>query len=192
MTTSIFAIRHGQTQWNIDGKLQGRRDIPLCEEGIRSLELKLIPARFYTIDWYCSPLLRATATADILGLQHTLEPSLIEMHWGDWEGQRIRDLRQNEPDLMAREEKRGLDMQPPSGETPRQVRTRVVNWLKALSADTDIGIITHKGVIRALLSAAIDWDMTDSCPLKPDWRKTLCFEWNRNYGCFETAYNLDW
>lgn len=173
--TLLVALRHAATSWNLEKKLQGRRDIPLSDAGVRSLEERALPENYKTISWYCSPLLRARQTADVLGLKYQIEDSLIEMDWGDWEGQTVKMLRQQLGDKMQQEEDRGLLMQPPNGESPAQVKQRVLTWLNSIPQNQPTGIIAHKGVLRVLVSTASGWDMKVDCPLKIDWNRPLEF-----------------
>ncbi|PHQ70374.1 MAG: hypothetical protein COB93_05670 [Sneathiella sp.] len=171
----LLVIRHGKTQWNLDKKIQGQRDIPLCAEGIAELETCRIPGEFSAFQWISSPLIRAQQTAQLLGAKDlSLEPSLIEMDWGGWDGYSLAELRSKYGAAMTIEETKGLKMCPPGGESPADVAMRVGRWLKCLRHDTIA--ITHKGVIRALKSLAYDWDMTDKSPVKFDWSAGHLFE----------------
>jgi probable phosphoglycerate mutase len=113
-------------------------------------------------------LRRATETREILsGTPPRCDAALIEMDWGDWEGLRLSELRDRYGAEFARNEAAGLDFQPHRGESPRQVRERVVRWLAATALVHDsIVAVTHKGVLRAVLSAATGWDMTAKPPRK--------------------------
>lgn len=180
MTTQaleLLVVRHGKTAWNHEKRLQGRRDIPLSEEGIAQLAGKRPPEAFASAPWYVSPLLRAQQTARALGIDaFETAPALIEMHWGDWEGERLPELRQRLGQAMQEQEAKGLDLQPPNGESPRQVRARILEWLQnSHFAAEKIGMITHKGVIRGLLSEALAWNMRQSCPVKIRWDQALLF-----------------
>ncbi|GGB95083.1 phosphoglycerate mutase [Marinobacterium zhoushanense] len=176
----LFVLRHAATEWNAQKRFQGRRDIPLSEEGRISLQGKRLPSEFRSIPWFVSPLQRAQQTAQELGITEYITPAaLIEMDWGDWEGERLPDLRKQLGSSMQDQESRGLDLQPPGGESPRQVRQRVLQWLADTPFTTaQAGIISHKGVIRAMLSAALDWEMRDKCPLKVRWDEALRFRWS--------------
>ena len=188
----LTLLRHAATEWNADKRLQGRTDIPLSAAGRADLKgLRIAPA-WRNYHWYSSPLLRCCQTAELLGIDNPdLSDAWIEMSWGDWEGQRIDDLRQQQPELMQQLESQGLDLTPPNGESPRQVRLRVLQWLaqQDTSADRRIGVVCHKGVIRALLSEALDWDMKTQCPVKIDWKAALHFNWDQNTGLQLTGYN---
>lgn len=164
----VLFIRHGKTSWNAMKKLQGRRDIPLSDEGRQLLQRRCMPEEFSDFQWVSSPLVRATETAEILGASDiTIEDRLIEMDWGEWEGQRVAELRMSLGSAMAEEEAKGLHMKPRGGESPAEVATRLIPWLSSLRKPTIA--VTHKGVIRALKFLAYDWDMTDKSPATFDW-----------------------
>ncbi len=191
MSLKILAIRHAATNWNQQKRFQGRRDIPLNDAGRTSLQGKTIPVDYQQARWYSSPLLRARQTAELLSApEFQQEVSLIEMDWGDWEGQRLADLRAELGTEMEAAEALGLDLQPPGGESPRHVRQRVLNWLQSLTPEGKIGIVCHKGVLRALLSEALQWDMREDCPIKIRWDQALLFSYHPDSGLQLTEYNL--
>ncbi len=164
----LLLIRHGKTDWNLQKKLQGRRDIPLNDEGRTLLSGNRIPEAFRSFRWVSSPLTRARETAVILGgTDVEIDERLIEMDWGAWEGHTIRELRETLGPSMLENEKRGLQMTPEGGESPADVQKRLRPWLLSLKEPTIA--VTHKGVIRALKSLAYDWDMTDISPVSFDW-----------------------
>lgn len=171
----IALIRHGTTEWNSLGRLQGRADIPLSPEGRAALAGKRPPAGFEGAPCHVSPLLRARETAALLGFADPLvEPALIEMDWGAYEGRTVAELRADPSVEMAANEARGLDMQPPGGESPRMVMARLRVWLARLPAlhpaGTRLVAVTHKGVIRVLLAGATHWNMLGKPPAKLDWK----------------------
>jgi probable phosphoglycerate mutase len=84
------------------------------------------------------------------------------MHWGEWEGRRIADLRADLGEAMAENEARGLDFRPPGGESPRDVQTRLRSLLQSLLEPTIL--VTHKGVLRPLYALASGWTMQDDPP----------------------------
>ncbi len=172
--TSLVLIRHGATQWNLDGRIQGRADPPLAPEGRAEVSAWRLPPdladdpRFGDWVWLTSPLARARETAALLhAAPVSIEPALIEMDWGAWEGRRLAELRSEGGQGMAAREARGLDFRPPGGETPREVRARLRPLLQRLEAAGRATIaVTHKGVIRALYTLASGWDMTGRPPEK--------------------------
>jgi probable phosphoglycerate mutase len=174
----LTIIRHGITDWNLQKRIQGRIDQPLCKEGIRIMQSFRIPDGLKSLNWYCSPLLRARASADILGIDsYRIEPALIEMDWGDWEGQILKPLRKQLGDEMRQNEARGIHFCPPDGESPLQVQQRLSIWLKSIAGQqSEVGAIAHKGIIRCLYAMAMDWDMTGESPLKFNWQRAQVFE----------------
>ncbi|MAL79338.1 MAG: phosphoglycerate mutase [Sneathiella sp.] len=171
----LLVIRHGKTGWNLERRIQGRTDIALSDIGRAELENSRVPDEFADFDWVSSPLTRTRQTAELLGGRNVrLEPAIIEMHWGDWEGETIPDLRQKYGEEFRYNESLGLNMTPPGGESPADVVARLQPFLKSLRRDTIA--ITHKGVIRALQSMAYEWDMTDRAPVRFDWATGHLFD----------------
>jgi probable phosphoglycerate mutase len=173
MTTSLVLIRHGPTQWNLDRRIQGRADPSLAPQGRDTVAAWRLPpelAKAGGVDWIwlTSPLTRARQTAALLHVAPvSVEPALIEMDWGAWEGRRLVDLRAEGGAAVAAAEARGLDFQPPGGESPRQVQDRLRPLLARLAASGKPTVaVTHKGVIRALYALATGWDMTGRSPEK--------------------------
>jgi probable phosphoglycerate mutase len=175
--TRLGLLRHGRTAWNEDGRLQGRADPPLSPAGTAALRRLRLPADWVDSPWYVSPLRRARQSAVCLGIAApTVEACLIEMDFGRFEGRTLAELR-SDPSLdMAALEARGLDFQPPGGESPRQVQARLRPWLRAVgAAGGRVGAITHKGVIRAVLAAACGWEMRGPPPLRLHWDRLHVF-----------------
>ena len=174
----IFLIRHGITEWNQQKRIQGRIDQPLSDEGRTAFANRQLPAECGSIQWFVSPLQRARQTAGLLDIKNpVIEDNLIEMHWGDWEGQVLKPLRRQLGEPMRANERRGLDFQPPNGESPRQVQHRILSWLSKFEGqDKDIGAVVHKGIIRCFYSKAFNWDMTGESPVDFDWGKIHVFQ----------------
>jgi len=172
--TPLVLIRHGATQWNLDGRIQGRADPPLAPEGRAEVSAWRLPPEIADGPgtghwaWLTSPLARARETAALLhAAPVAVEPALIEMDWGAWEGRRLADLRAEGGADMVAAEARGLDFQPPGGESPRRVQDRLQPLLERLAArGRPVVAVTHKGVIRALYARATGWDMTGRAPVK--------------------------
>ena len=166
----LALLRHAPTGWNADRRLQGRADLPLSEAGRIAFAGRKLPASYAQRQWHVSPLRRAGETAALLGLDPQVTPALIEMDWGGYEGRTLTELQAEYGEAFAANEDRGLDFQPPAGESPRQVQERLRPWLQGLAASAvDAGAITHKGVIRAILALAFDWPMVGKPPVKLDW-----------------------
>ena len=161
-------LRHGPTAWNRAGRIQGRSDQPLSQEGAAEVANWRLDASLQSWTWYRSPLTRAAMTAAALGRgDAAVEERLIEMNWGDWEGARLPDLRERLGQEMVAMEDRGLDFRPPGGESPRDLQRRLQPFLEGLVQRAEKAVaVTHKGVIRSIYAAASGWPMIGSPPQK--------------------------
>ena len=185
----LILIRHGMTAWNSQKRVQGHIDQPLSAEGCRQLDKLAIPDALVDYHWYCSPLKRAVDTARHLKIENfRIESRLIEMNWGEWEGQVLKPLRKQLGDVMRDNEIRGLDFCPPSGESPRQVQQRLQQWLdETANMDVNCAVIAHKGIIRCIYSMACGWDMVGETPVDFAWDVAHCFEFSAN-GRLSSSY----
>jgi probable phosphoglycerate mutase len=167
--TLIVALRHAPTAWNRDGRLQGRTDVALDEEGIAVAARWRIDPDWAGYRIISSPLQRARMTAAVLfpDAEIGIDRRLIEMDFGAWEGQRLAALRANPGGDAAQREAMGLDFCAPEGESPRAVQERVRPLLTRLAdLQRPTVLVTHKAVIRALYALASGWTMIDEPPAK--------------------------
>ena len=170
----IVLWRHGITAWNQERRIQGQTDEPLCDEGRDELRARNVPPGILSWRWVSSPLARTYETAMILSGRNEGEiptdPRLKEMDWGEWEGELLEDLRSRFGGDMAANELRGLHFRPTGGECPADVQKRALELVAEVAASgCDHSVVTHKGVIRALMAHALDWDMTGKPPIKLQW-----------------------
>ena len=176
MSVPLAVLRHAATAWNADRRLQGMTDTPLSATGEAQARSWRLPPP--VDDWrrVSSPLWRARRTAELLrpASAITICSALREMSFGLWEGRTIAELRATVGPPFIAEESKGLDFQPPRGESPRAVTIRVMAWLATL--DGPVVAVSHKAVIRAMLALATGWDMTARPPCRLDWRCLQLFE----------------
>lgn len=174
----LILIRHAPTPWNERGLIQGRRDPPLSPSGRALARAWRLPAALEPADWLTSPLRRARETAELLTSRRVqVEPRLVEMAWGRFEGRRLGDLRAEDPDGMAANEALGLDFRPPCGESPRDVAARLTSLARSLAGRSGrVVAVTHKGVMRAALVLATGWDMRARPPLRLERGDALALE----------------
>ena len=166
--TLLALLRHADTAWSEEGRIQGRSDPSLSEAGRAALANRPLPAACRGMRVVTSPLARCVETAALIGAPEApREARLAEMSWGAWEGRKLEELRAELGEAMRENEARGLDFRPAGGESPREVLARVCEWLKEISEPTLA--ITHRGVIRAVLVAATGWNMVGKPPAKLDW-----------------------
>jgi probable phosphoglycerate mutase len=174
--TRLALRRHADTAWSLERRMQGRTDLPLLEQDPIELPLDCRDMRIVT-----SPLKRCVQTAALLGAPDApREPRIVEMDWGEWEGESLAALRARLGEEMRANEARGLDFTPPGGESPRMVLLRMKSWLEELGrACIPTLAITHRGVIRAIFAEASGWDMRRKPPAKLDWDAVHFFSLDR-------------
>ena len=161
----LALIRHGHTPWNRAGRIQGRSDIPLDAEAKDVLAGYELPDPWRHAALVSSPLLRAVETAELIsGRTPVTDPALIEMDWGSWEGKRGIDLLEDPSQDYKHIEDWGWDYRPPGGESPSDVRARVMPWANGLTTDTVA--VCHIGIMRVLLALATNWDFDGEAPFR--------------------------
>lgn len=145
----ILLVRHGETEFNRERRLQGHVDSPLTDLGIRQAEavarlLEDLIDRDAQTGWrlVSSPLGRARRTAEIidtrLGLGVQLDPQLMEMSWGERDGRLRSELDQLFPDTFGRS---GWAFDAPGGESLDTVSGRLSSWLQELEPEPERRII---------------------------------------------------
>lgn len=153
----LAILRHAPTEWNEQGRMQGRADPPLSAAGRARLARWRCPSDWVEWNWRVSPLLRTRQTAEALHPARP-DPALVEQDWGDWEGLTLAQIE------ALPQPGTGLDLLPPGGESPRMVQARLAPWLMALDRPTVA--VSHKGVIRALIGLATGWDFMGKPPIR--------------------------
>ncbi len=164
---TIYYIRHGETEWNALGRLQGTQDVPLNELGrSQALHAGDILAGLVARDrrgksslpFVASPLGRARSTMELVRRRLDLPPGdyalddrLREIGYGVWEGSTLAESEASHPELYARRLRDKWTVCPPGGETYAAVQLRVRDWYDQLAADTVA--VAHGGTARALMVA---------------------------------------
>jgi phosphoserine phosphatase len=148
----LILIRHGETEWNVEGRYQGQADPPLNSKGrrqARSLASKLSGAGLQRL--ISSPLKRAAETAQILAeileLPVFMDDRLMEIHQGDWQTLLRTEIEGQYPELFRRWESEPWQVTPPNGENLSEVQVRVDAFLDEILQrypDSCIGIVTHR------------------------------------------------
>lgn len=164
MSEPIYIVRHGQTDWNVELRLQGQSETDLNEVGRGQaaangrLLARLIddPSRF---TFLASPMKRTRQTMEIirgaLGLPSTgyaTDPRLVEVHFGDWEAYTFAELEKKTPGSSTARDHDKWGFLPPGGgaESYAMMAERVRPWLNGLKGP--IVVVTHGGVIRAMFN----------------------------------------
>ena len=159
-TYKLYLIRHGLTDYNLEGRYCGTLDPPLCEEGVDQLyELMEQYDYPYVDEVYASPLLRARQTAEILfpGCDYTAVENLREASFGPFEGKTMAQLR-NDPEF-AKWIVPGSEYAPDGVEPSRSFYVRCRMGIIQIVDDmmrrgvTNAAVVTHAGVISTALAA---------------------------------------
>lgn len=157
----IVYVRHGETDWNAEGRLQGQQEIPINATGRRQAaeaarKLAALAVDAPTLPWLVSPMHRTRETAEIartaLGLDprsYLLDDRLREISFGRWEGRTWKQVRRDEPEAARGRERDKWRFVPPGGESYAMLSQRIRPWLESL--DRDVIVVGHGGVARALL-----------------------------------------
>jgi broad specificity phosphatase PhoE len=157
-----YLVRHGETQWNADERIQGQTDVPLHDGGRREAGLtgkRLSDTRFAAV--YSSDLDRTQETASIIlsaqsaqpAPEITTTPLLREVSYGIFEGLTWSEIREQDPRMNDRQLSRQMDFAPEQGESFRQVLARTGEFAATLlerHANGDLLIVAHGGSLRAL------------------------------------------
>ncbi|WP_406647786.1 histidine phosphatase family protein [Aliisedimentitalea scapharcae] len=161
----LALLRHGHTDWNRAGRIQGRSDIPLDASARTELATQMLPPPWDQADIWASPLKRAVETAKLVsGRAPRTDPALIEMNWGKWEGQHGKELIATPDSGYRHIEHWGWNFCPPDGESPAQIRDRLQPWVAGLRRDTVA--VCHIGIMRVLLAQAHGWNFEGPAPFR--------------------------
>jgi probable phosphoglycerate mutase len=162
----LYYVRHGETDWNVEGRLQGRLDPALNDAGRRQAAVCADILRDLIrrdgrspldYGYVASPLQRARQTVEImraaLGLapgDYRVDARLREIGFGEWEGLTLREVRSRAPQALAARERDKWAFVPPGGESYAQVALRMREWYEALDGNTVV--VAHGGTARALIA----------------------------------------
>ena len=162
---SLYVIRHGQTDYNREGRLQGARDIPLNELGRSQAagngrRLAALPGFHPKAHaWVSSPLSRTRETMELVRENAGLDPKayatndlLIELSFGDWEGRTFPEIETDYPGIAEDRDSRKWEFCPPGdgAESYEMLAKRIDRFLESVSGP--MVVVAHGGVIRALFN----------------------------------------
>jgi broad specificity phosphatase PhoE len=170
--TSIYLIRHAETTWNAERRVQGKLDAPLSERGarqVRALVDALRPVRFAAL--YASPLPRAQETARPVaaaqGLSVRIVDAFREIDQGEWESRLIDEVKESDGERLQAWWDAPDAVRMPGGEMLAEVQARAVAALGELAArhaGETVAVVAHGGVNKTLLLSVL------GAPLASYWR----------------------
>ncbi len=168
---NVILVRHGQTVANRSGLLQGHIDNPLTDLGRRQADAVAQALRNTDVARIVtSPLVRARETANAigatLGLEASVEPRLIELDYGDWDGHPLASV----PASVWKHWRSDPHFAPPQGESLRAVSLRVAGWLDecATAGDASMIAVSHVSPIKAGVAWALGCDETVTWRMRLD------------------------
>jgi probable phosphoglycerate mutase len=189
----LALLRHGPTDWNAAGRIQGHTDIPLSDAGLARMAALRLP--FAVTRVYASPMSRTRQTAQALGLSEPIyDARLMEQNWGVWEGlSRDQILARDGADAFIKAgSNRGEAFRPGGGESTGELHARVASFLKDVAqGEGDAVAIAHLGVLRAAYTLATGWDMATPMPAELDVSKILVLSLEKDGASRIEKLNLD-
>lgn len=178
MSCRIYFVRHGQTTWNVESKFQGHTDVPLSGLGIQQAEFLARRLKNYGITaFYTSDLIRAVKTAEILAQPHNLPvmpmAELREVNFGNWEG---KVFTPEVKDKLVNSDKNWWDSpfdgSGSKGESFSQMSARVNEAVRSIVErhldDQEIVVVSHGGVIRAVIALLLGMNLVSYWRLRLD------------------------
>jgi probable phosphoglycerate mutase len=187
--TLVF-VRHGQTDWNVEGRLQGQRDIPLNDIGRAQARRngEVIRDRIPEaagFDFVASPLSRTRETMEILRAAMALDPAgyeidtrLLEITFGELEGLTYEDIETRDPGWSRARHADKWNYLPPGGESYHMLSVRIIGWLETLSRPSLV--VAHGGVGRVLRAHLLGLDKLAT--VSEDFPQDRVFLWRDGAG----------
>lgn len=183
--TELWIVRHGQTDWNVEGRYQGQADQPLNAVGLAQASAaaaKLQGQRFAAI--YSSDLQRARVTAEViataLGMPVQVDCRLREVNQGEWEGMLTADIQARYAEEWAARQQDRLHTAPPGGESLAQVAARVLAGVDEIArrhTDEAVVIVSHGLALGVVRCAAAGAPLTEAFQRIPDNAEPLAIRW---------------
>jgi broad specificity phosphatase PhoE len=224
MVTTLYLIRHGETEGSGEKRYKGSIDVPLSEKGIEQVRrtAAFISATVRQCDSatdklpnylttelphfctpglsavYCSPLIRALKSAEIVAELHGLKPIVIhdlrERSFGIWEGLSFTEIREKYPAEFESWAVNPLKFSPPDGESTIEVKDRVIKVLdlilnsatgrqcdSAAKTNTNIAIVAHGGVNRIILCHIMGTPLENIFRIEQDYAAVNIIEFWEKY-----------
>lgn len=204
----LYLIRHGQTQWNQVGRLQGHGDSPLTDKGVEQAIAALRILQDDIVDLtdiqiQTSPLPRARQTAaliaDGLGLspeQRLESPLLIEHNFGKWEGLTDAEIEARYPGAQTERHQNHWSYVVPGGESYAHVYQRAQQWFQLPRPASTTIVVTHAKTSRVLRGVYLGLKPEEMLQLKHPQDRLYKLQANQiesySYGVLPKAFNKSW
>ncbi|MDJ0932377.1 histidine phosphatase family protein [Breoghania sp.] len=164
MTATMIFIRHGETPWNLEGRLQGQREVDISEVGRAQARRngRTVKAYFESLGrdpesfaYLASPMARTRETMwlvreeiDLVPEAFTCNEALKELTFGEWEGFTMAELKERDRESVRQRRADKWGFTPPGGKSYAALSHRVVGWLETVTGDAVV--VAHDGILRVL------------------------------------------
>lgn len=184
----VYFSRHGQTDWNVEGRIQGQMDIDINQHGRNQADrngdcLHPLVKSADRFDFVASPLRRTRETMQRIRTRMQLDaddyrtdPLLMEVNFGDWQGFTLAEIDEKQPGATARREVGKWDFRPPgnTAESYEVLSLRMRDWLDTLGGPTVC--VTHGGNMRTLFHIIEGFGGNDAAKLEIPQDRVLRLE----------------
>ena len=178
MATTVYLIRHGETEDADSRRYKGRIDVPLSENGVEQIK-RLADYFFQNSELkavYCSGLIRSVRSADIIAEPYGLKPVIVEglkeRNFGVWEGMSFDEIKEKWPDAFDAWAENPLKFSPMEGESTIEVRERALKAfdeiMKKHNGDS-IAIVAHGGINRVILCELLGMPLENIFRIEQDF-----------------------
>lgn len=165
----IYLVRHGETYWNVEGRIQGQTQTDLTQKGIEQSKWLAEYFRSKMIDRIiCSKLVRSQKTAEQINTHHNLQleinPKINECNWGKWEGLTHAEVKERYPDEYSYSRENIWYFRPQNGESYDDLFDRlypIVSEFAAIAVTENLLIVSHAMVNKVLLGIFLDLPMEE-------------------------------
>jgi alpha-ribazole phosphatase/probable phosphoglycerate mutase len=205
MVTTLYLIRHGETEGSEEKRYKGTIDVPLSEKGVRQMEqisafISEIASPAARNDKnvklqavYCSDLRRAVKSAEIIAEPFELKPvkmeELRERNFGEWEGMSFDEIIEKYPEDFNAWVKNPLMFRPTGGESTLEVKERSIKALDRIidnHSGGDIAIVAHGGVNRVILCQLLGVPLENIFRIEQDYAAINIIEFHSSYPVIKT------
>jgi broad specificity phosphatase PhoE len=181
--SKVYLVRHGQTAWNVGEIFRGRADIPLDETGKKEVHLAGEALKDETLHAiYSSPLSRSIETAENIAKFHNIPVTpfdpIIDISYGEWEGQENQEVKDKYPELHALWHREPHKIKFPGGESLEEVRSRTTKGLEDLLTkhkDENFVLVAHRVPNKVICCALLGLDNSHFWRIQQDTASTNLF-----------------
>jgi broad specificity phosphatase PhoE len=181
--TRLFLVRHGRTGWNKEQIFRGTKDVPL--DGVGREEALMVGERLKGEGLravYSSPLARAKETAEAIARFHKVEvqvlAGLIDLNFGEWEGQSLEEVKRQYPDLYQQWLQAPHQVVFPGGEGLDAVRSRAMKVVKEIierHPQETVALVSHRVVLKVVICTLLGLDNSHFWNIGQDTTAVNCF-----------------